>query len=146
MLQKYIPGQTHSAHGLIWSGFPAHVIGANTDLGLMARHFLFLYRDPVPHVLVQSLQELQRDHLDSARQVKYKYRIFLNWSSYFLSSSWVYQLSFPFVKWYKSIEIDLPNLRILLRKNNEPTLFILFLAMTVITNTSNRPNVSLVHI
>ena len=38
-----------------------------------------------------------------------------------------------------------PNLRILSRKNNEPTPFILFLAMTVTTNTSDRPNVSLVH-
>ena len=37
------------------------------------------------------------------------------------------------------------RLRILSRKNNEPTPFILFLAMTVITNTSDRPNVSLVH-
>ena len=35
----------------------------------------------------------------------------------------------------------LPNLRILSRKNNEPTPFILFLAMTVTTNTSDRPNV-----
>ena len=39
-----------------------------------------------------------------------------------------------------------PNLRILSRKNNEPTPFILFLAMTVTTNTSDRPNVSLVHV
>ena len=31
------------------------------------------------------------------------------------------------------------------RKNNEPTPFILFLAMTVTTNISDRPNVSLVH-
>ena len=38
-----------------------------------------------------------------------------------------------------------PNLRILSRKNNEPTPFILFPAMTVTTNTSDRPNVSLVH-
>ena len=38
-----------------------------------------------------------------------------------------------------------PNLRILSRKKNEPTPFILFLAMTVTTNTSDRPNVSLVH-
>ena len=38
-----------------------------------------------------------------------------------------------------------PNLRILSRKNNESTPFILFLAMTVTTNTSDRPNVSLVH-
>ena len=30
-------------------------------------------------------------------------------------------------------------------QNNEPTPFILFLAMTVITNTSDRPNASLVH-
>ena len=42
--------------------------------------------------------------------------------------------------------IFLPNLRILLRKSNEPTPFILFLAMTVTTNTSDRPNVSLVHV
>ena len=39
-----------------------------------------------------------------------------------------------------------PNLRILSRKNNEPTPFILFLAMTVTTTTSDRPNVSLVYI
>ena len=39
-----------------------------------------------------------------------------------------------------------PNPRILSRKNNEPTPFILFLAMTVITNTSDRKNVSLVHV
>ena len=39
-----------------------------------------------------------------------------------------------------------PNLRILSRKNNEPTSFILFLAMTVTTNTSDRLNVSLVHV
>ena len=39
-----------------------------------------------------------------------------------------------------------PNLRILSRKNNEPTPFILFLAMTVTTNTSHRPKVSLVHV
>ena len=39
-----------------------------------------------------------------------------------------------------------PNLRILSRKNNEPAPFILFLAMTVTTNTSDRPNVSLVHV
>ena len=38
-----------------------------------------------------------------------------------------------------------PNLTILSRKNNEPTPLILFLAMTVTTNTSDRPNVSLVH-
>ena len=38
-----------------------------------------------------------------------------------------------------------PNPRILSRKNNEPSPFILFLAMTVIMNTSDRPNVSLVH-
>ena len=46
--------------------------------------------------------------------------------------------------------IFLPNLRILSRKNNEPTLFILFRAMTVITSisdqTCDRPNVSLVHV
>ena len=42
--------------------------------------------------------------------------------------------------------IFLPNLRILSRKNNEPKPFILFLAMTVTTNTSGRPNVSLVHV
>ena len=39
-----------------------------------------------------------------------------------------------------------PNLRILSRKNNEPTLSILFLALTVTKNTSDRPNVSLVHV
>ena len=41
--------------------------------------------------------------------------------------------------------IFLLNLRILLRKINEPTPLILFLAMTVTTNTSDRPKVSLVH-
>ena len=40
----------------------------------------------------------------------------------------------------------LPNLRILSRKNNEPTLSILFRAMTVIASTSDRPNVSLIHV
>ena len=40
----------------------------------------------------------------------------------------------------------LPDLRILLRKNNELTLFILFLAMTVIMSISDRPNASLVHV
>ena len=39
-----------------------------------------------------------------------------------------------------------PNLRILSRKNNEPTPFILFLAMIVTSNTSDRPNDSLVHV
>ena len=38
------------------------------------------------------------------------------------------------------------KLRTLSRKNNEPTPIILFLAMTVITNTSDRPNVNLVHV
>ena len=42
--------------------------------------------------------------------------------------------------------ILLSNLRILSRKNNEPTLFILFPVMTVITSTSDRPNVSLVNV
>ena len=40
--------------------------------------------------------------------------------------------------------ISLPNLGMLLQKNNEPTLFILFRARTVITSISDRPNVSLV--
>ena len=39
-----------------------------------------------------------------------------------------------------------PNLRILSRKNNEPKPLLLFLAMTVTTNTTDRPNVSLVHV
>ena len=39
-----------------------------------------------------------------------------------------------------------PNLRILSRKNNEPTPFILSFAMTGTTNTSDRPNISLVHV
>ena len=42
--------------------------------------------------------------------------------------------------------IFLPNLRILSRKNNEQTLFILFRAMTVITSTSDRPKVSFVYV
>ena len=42
--------------------------------------------------------------------------------------------------------IFLPNLRILSGKTNEPTPFIVFLAMTVTTNTSDRPNVSLVDV
>ena len=41
--------------------------------------------------------------------------------------------------------IFLPNLRILSRKNNQPIWFILSLAMTVTTNTSDRPNLCLVH-
>ena len=47
---------------------------------------------------------------------------------------------------FQTLGIFLPNLRILSRKNNEPTLFILFPAMTVITSISDRPNVSLVHV
>ena len=42
--------------------------------------------------------------------------------------------------------IFLPNLRVLSGKTNEPTPFIVFLAMTVTTNTSDRPNVSLVDV
>ena len=42
--------------------------------------------------------------------------------------------------------IFLPNLRILSRKNNKPTIFILFRGMTMITSISDRPNVSLVHV
>ena len=42
--------------------------------------------------------------------------------------------------------IFLPNLRILSRKNNEQTLFILFRAMTVITSTSDRQKVSFVYV
>ena len=44
--------------------------------------------------------------------------------------------------WFK----DLPNLRILSHKNNEPMLFILFCAMTVIISILDRPSISLVHI
>ena len=44
--------------------------------------------------------------------------------------------------WFK----DLPNLRILSHKNNEPMLFILFRAMTVIISILDRPSISLVHI
>ena len=40
----------------------------------------------------------------------------------------------------------MPNLRILSQKNNELTLFILSLAITVTTNTSDRLNVSLVYV
>ena len=40
-------------------------MGAKTAPLLMATHVLFRYREPVPHVLVQSLHELHRDHLDS---------------------------------------------------------------------------------
>ena len=63
--KMHLPGHFHSAHNLIWSDFPAQEIGAKTALSLMATHALFRYRVPVPHVLVQSLQGLQRDHLDS---------------------------------------------------------------------------------
>ena len=42
--------------------------------------------------------------------------------------------------------IFLVNLRTLSWKNNEPTLFILFRAMTVITSVSDRPNISLVYV
>ena len=38
------------------------------------------------------------------------------------------------------------NLRILSGKNNEQMLFILFHAMTLITSTLDRPDVSLVHV
>ena len=37
---------------------------------LMATHVLLRYREPVPHVLVQSLHELHRDHLDSEIDVE----------------------------------------------------------------------------
>ena len=47
---------------------------------------------------------------------------------------------------FRLSSIFLPNLRILLRNNNEPTLFILFHAMTVITSISDGPNVSLVYV
>ena len=64
-METCLPGQLHSAHDLIWLDFPAHVIGAKTALSLTATHVLVRDRVPVPHVLVQSLQELHRDHLDS---------------------------------------------------------------------------------
>ena len=47
---------------------------------------------------------------------------------------------------FKTLGIFLPNQRILSWKNNEPTPFILFLAVTITTNTSDRPNVSWVHV
>ena len=42
--------------------------------------------------------------------------------------------------------ISLPNLKILLRNNNKPTLFLLFLSVIVMTSISNKHNVSLVHV
>ena len=39
-----------------------------------------------------------------------------------------------------------PNLKDPITKENEPTPFILFRAMNVTTNISDRPNVSLVHV
>ena len=39
-----------------------------------------------------------------------------------------------------------PSLRILSRKNNEPTPFILSFTMTGTTNTSDRPNINLAHV
>ena len=48
---------------------------------------------------------------------------------------------------FGNIGIYLPNLGILLsRKNNEPTLLILFRAMTVTMCIPDRPNVSLLHV
>ena len=64
--QTHLPGQLHSAHDLICLDFPAQEIGAKTALWLMAWHVLFRWRVPAPHVLVQSVHELHRDHLDSA--------------------------------------------------------------------------------
>lgn len=58
-------GQFHSAHDTVCKDFPAHEIGVETAPLLMATHVLLRYREPVPHVLVQSLHELHRDHLDS---------------------------------------------------------------------------------
>ena len=52
-----------------------------------------------------------------------------------------YTKSFP-----RNSQKPVTNLRILSRKSNEPTPYILFFAMTVIRNTSDRPNVSLVHV
>ncbi len=66
----YLPGQFHSAHELFSVGFPAQEIGAKTASGFMATQVLFRCRVPVPHVLVQSLHGLQRDHLDSTIRVK----------------------------------------------------------------------------
>ena len=60
-----LPGQFHSAHDTVCKDFPAQEIGAKTAPLLMATHVLLRYREPVPHVLVQSLHELHRDHLDS---------------------------------------------------------------------------------
>ena len=51
-----------------------------------------------------------------------------------------------FIKLFSALGHILPNLRILSRKNNEPMLFFLFRAMTVITSISDRSNYSLVHV
>ena len=69
------------------------------------------------------------------------YRVLLNPSREFWIATTLKLLKNLFRLW----GIFSPNLRILSRKNNEPTPFILFLAMTVTTNTSDRPNASLVH-
>ena len=55
--------------------------------------------------------------------------------------------TFKLLKYLFRLEgIFLLNLRILSRKNNIPTLFILFRPVTVITSISDRPIISLVHV
>ena len=53
---------------------------------------------------------------------------------------------FAVIPYTQGVTEPIKRIRILSRKNNEPTPFILFLALTVTMNTSDRPNVSLVHV
>ena len=53
---------------------------------------------------------------------------------------------FAVIPYTQGVTEPIKKIRISSRKNNEPTPFILFLALTVTTNTSNRPNVRLVHV
>ena len=53
---------------------------------------------------------------------------------------------FVVIPYTQGVTEPIKKIRISSRKNNEPTPFILFLALTVTTNTSNRPNVRLVNL
>lgn len=48
-------------------GFPAQETGVKPELCLIATHVLVRDRVPEPQVLLQTLQELHRDHLDSEK-------------------------------------------------------------------------------
>ena len=88
----------------------------------------------------------QLDHLNSLRHLR---QLGQSWiffyakeNRFFMLFQTCTKLTFGLSDVFVVVKITfLPNLRILSQKNNEPTPFILFLAMTVTTNTSDRPNV-----